>query len=143
MLRARQTGQPLADALGMDAQVIDDLAEIDQDANEYVPMEELKAEGGEAWQAILDDPTVGEQASSLHRDAEAMLGRMAGEDRVKPRGIVGLFPANADGDDIRVDGAITVEVFATDWNCPKYITPRYTAEQVAQAVSSSATQFDR
>ena len=57
MLRARQTGQPLADALGMDAQVIDDLAEIDQDANEYVPMEELKAEGGEAWQAILDDPT--------------------------------------------------------------------------------------
>jgi len=57
MRRARQTGQPLADALGMDPEVIEDLAEIDQGANEYVPMEELKAEGGEAWQAILDDPT--------------------------------------------------------------------------------------
>lgn len=57
MRRARETAQPLADALGMDPEIIDDIAEIDRDATEYVPMEELKAEGGEAWQAILDDPT--------------------------------------------------------------------------------------
>ena len=31
---------------------------------------------------------------------------------------------------IRSDGAITVEILATDWNCPKYITPRYTADEV-------------
>jgi predicted pyridoxine 5'-phosphate oxidase superfamily flavin-nucleotide-binding protein len=30
----------------------------------------------------------------------------------------------------RVDGVVTVEVLATDWNCPKYITPRFTEEQL-------------
>jgi hypothetical protein len=30
----------------------------------------------------------------------------------------------------RVEGLVTVEVAAFDWNCPKFITPRYTAEQV-------------
>ena len=33
---------------------------------------------------------------------------------------------------IRADGAITIEVVATAWNCPKYITPRFTEAQVAQ-----------
>lgn len=33
---------------------------------------------------------------------------------------------------IRADGAITIEIVATAWNCPKYITPRYTEAQVAQ-----------
>ena len=58
MLRARQTAQPLADALGMDPQVIEDLREIDAESNEYIPTEELKAEGGEAWQAIVDNPAL-------------------------------------------------------------------------------------
>ena len=31
---------------------------------------------------------------------------------------------------IRADGAVTIEVVATAWNCPKYITPRYTEAQV-------------
>lgn len=57
MRRARETAQPLADALGVDPEIVDDLAEIDQDANEYVPMEELKAAGGPEWQAVIDDPT--------------------------------------------------------------------------------------
>lgn len=56
MLRARQTAQPLADALGMDPQIIDDLREIDAENNQYIPTEELKAEGGEAWQAVVDNP---------------------------------------------------------------------------------------
>ena len=29
---------------------------------------------------------------------------------------------------------MTVEVVAFSWNCPKYITPRYTAEQVRSIV---------
>jgi len=57
MRRARETAQPLADALGMDPEIIDDLAEIDQGSSEYLPMEEIKAAGGAAWQAIIDDPT--------------------------------------------------------------------------------------
>jgi predicted pyridoxine 5'-phosphate oxidase superfamily flavin-nucleotide-binding protein len=32
--------------------------------------------------------------------------------------------------DLRIDGAITIEIAATSWNCPKYITPRYTTTQV-------------
>jgi predicted pyridoxine 5'-phosphate oxidase superfamily flavin-nucleotide-binding protein len=30
----------------------------------------------------------------------------------------------------RVEGIVTVEVVAFDWNCPKYITPRFTADEV-------------
>ena len=37
--------------------------------------------------------------------------------------------------DLRNDGAITIELLATDWNCPKYITPRYTQDQVNVAVA--------
>jgi predicted pyridoxine 5'-phosphate oxidase superfamily flavin-nucleotide-binding protein len=37
------------------------------------------------------------------------------------------------GIDGRMEALVTVEVVAFDWNCPKYITPRYTAEQVREA----------
>ena len=33
---------------------------------------------------------------------------------------------------IRPDGAITIDVVATAWNCPKYITPRFTEAEVAE-----------
>ena len=35
----------------------------------------------------------------------------------------------------RIEGLVTVEVTTFDWNCPKYITPRYTEEQVADFTS--------
>jgi predicted pyridoxine 5'-phosphate oxidase superfamily flavin-nucleotide-binding protein len=35
---------------------------------------------------------------------------------------------------VRNDGAITIKLLATDWNCPKYITPRFTEAQVAGAM---------
>ncbi|MEE9415894.1 MAG: pyridoxamine 5'-phosphate oxidase family protein [Acidimicrobiales bacterium] len=38
------------------------------------------------------------------------------------------------GSDVRDDGAITVVVLATNWNCPKYLTPRFTKEEVGEAV---------
>ncbi len=56
MKRARQTAQPLAEAMGVKPEVAADLAEIDAGSNEYVPLEELKAEGGEAWLALVNDP---------------------------------------------------------------------------------------
>lgn len=31
----------------------------------------------------------------------------------------------------RIEGLVSVEVVAFDWNCPKHITPRYTEAQVA------------
>lgn len=36
--------------------------------------------------------------------------------------------------DLRTDGAITIEVLATAWNCPKYITPRFTETEVRHAI---------
>ena len=33
----------------------------------------------------------------------------------------------------RLEGVLTVDVIAFDWNCPKFITPRFTAEDVRAA----------
>ena len=51
---------------------------------------------------ILEDPVVGEVARGLHRDAEAMLERIVSERWITAHGVVGLWPANAAGDDIAV-----------------------------------------
>jgi len=51
---------------------------------------------------ILEDDTVGEVATSLYADARAMLDKILAERWYEARGVVGLWPANADGDDIVV-----------------------------------------
>jgi broad specificity phosphatase PhoE len=43
--RARETAAPLCAAIGVDPVVVDDLAEFDRHATEYIPLEELKAVG--------------------------------------------------------------------------------------------------
>jgi 5-methyltetrahydrofolate--homocysteine methyltransferase len=55
-----------------------------------------------AYPAILDDRKVGAAARDLFRDAEALLERIVREDRLRAAGVVGFWPANADGDDIVV-----------------------------------------
>ncbi|MEZ5945755.1 MAG: methionine synthase [Hyphomonas sp.] len=62
------------------------------------------------YPAILDDDIVGEAATSLWRDTEAMMQRLVGEAWLKPKAIVGFWKANRDGDDIRLE---TGEVFHT------------------------------
>jgi len=52
--------------------------------------------------AILEDDVVGEAARSLYADAQAMLARIVEERWFEARGVAGLWPANADGDDIIV-----------------------------------------
>ena len=64
LLRARQTAAPLLKRLGLEAQIVPDLAEIDRDSDTYVPMEELKNSGGEEWQSIIADP------DSMHGDVD-------------------------------------------------------------------------
>jgi len=49
---------------------------------------------------ILDDGIVGAEARSLFADARALLRRIIDERLLTARGVVGLFPANAVGDDI-------------------------------------------
>jgi 5-methyltetrahydrofolate--homocysteine methyltransferase len=54
------------------------------------------------YPAILDDPVVGEAARSLWRDAQAMLDRIVRERLLTARAVVGFWPANAVGDDVRL-----------------------------------------
>ncbi|MCP1728532.1 5-methyltetrahydrofolate--homocysteine methyltransferase [Natronospira proteinivora] len=61
-----------------------------------------------AWQLkasyprILKDPDRGEVARQLFDEARAMLDQMASERWLRPRGVVGLFPAGARGDDVLI-----------------------------------------
>ncbi|HKR88378.1 MAG TPA: methionine synthase [Phenylobacterium sp.] len=49
---------------------------------------------------ILEDEEVGEAARDLFKDAQAMLAKIIQEGLLEARGVVGFWPANADGDDI-------------------------------------------
>ena len=51
---------------------------------------------------ILQDEVVGEQATSLFADANAMLDRVIASGSLKAKGVIGLFPANRVGDDIEI-----------------------------------------
>ena len=49
---------------------------------------------------ILQDPVVGNEAKKLFADAQALLGKILAEKRIRARGVMAFFPANAEGDDI-------------------------------------------
>jgi 5-methyltetrahydrofolate--homocysteine methyltransferase len=52
--------------------------------------------------AILDDEKQGEAARQLFADAQAMLKKIIAENWFRPRAVIGFWPANAVGDDIRL-----------------------------------------
>jgi 5-methyltetrahydrofolate--homocysteine methyltransferase len=54
------------------------------------------------YPAILADDKYGAAARALFDDAKAMLDRIVGENWFAARGVVGFWPANAEGDDIVV-----------------------------------------
>jgi len=64
-----------------------------------------------AWQlkgrfpAILQDTDKGEEAAKLYADAEAMLEQLIQEGWLRAKAVVGLFPANAIGDDVELKDA--------------------------------------
>ncbi len=84
------------------ARVVDDwdLAEIARyiDWTPFFQTWELKG----VYPKILDDPAQGEAARALFADAQAMLQRIIGEKWFGPRAVVGFWPANSAGDDIRL-----------------------------------------
>jgi 5-methyltetrahydrofolate--homocysteine methyltransferase len=55
-----------------------------------------------SWPTILDDPVVGDQARQLLADARVLLDRIVRERRLRARAVVGLYPANAVGDDVEL-----------------------------------------
>jgi 5-methyltetrahydrofolate--homocysteine methyltransferase len=54
------------------------------------------------YPAILDDAKYGAAARNLFDDAKAMLGPIVQEQWLRAQGVVGFWPANAQGDDILV-----------------------------------------
>jgi 5-methyltetrahydrofolate--homocysteine methyltransferase len=57
-----------------------------------------------AFPDILNNPTSGPAARKLYEDAQAMLDTIVDEGWLRANGVVGLFPANAVGDDVEVYG---------------------------------------
>ncbi|GAA5111243.1 methionine synthase [Haloechinothrix salitolerans] len=51
---------------------------------------------------ILNNPSTGEAARKLYDDAQAMLDKLIEEKWLTANGVIGLFPANAVGDDIEL-----------------------------------------
>ncbi|HTM78057.1 MAG TPA: vitamin B12 dependent-methionine synthase activation domain-containing protein, partial [Devosia sp.] len=51
---------------------------------------------------ILEDEKQGPAARQLHEDAQVMLKQVIAEKWFEPRGVIGFWPANAVGDDIRL-----------------------------------------
>jgi 5-methyltetrahydrofolate--homocysteine methyltransferase len=71
----------------------------------------------QAWEmrgkypAILDHPDKGEEARKLFRDAQALLDELEASGAVRPKGMLGLYPATRKGDDIEIthpDGLFTL-----------------------------------
>jgi 5-methyltetrahydrofolate--homocysteine methyltransferase len=52
--------------------------------------------------AILNDPQTGEAARSLFADAQVMLRQIVSESWFSARAVIGLWPANSEGDDILI-----------------------------------------
>lgn len=51
---------------------------------------------------ILQDPVIGEEATKLFHDASSLLYEIISRNMLEARGVVGIFPANAVGDDIEL-----------------------------------------
>jgi 5-methyltetrahydrofolate--homocysteine methyltransferase len=70
---------------------------------------------------ILNNPTTGETARKLYDDGQDMLDRLIKEKWLTANGVIGLFPANAVGDDI--------EVYADDRRTDVRVTLRNLRQQ--------------
>jgi 5-methyltetrahydrofolate--homocysteine methyltransferase len=70
---------------------------------------------------ILTDPVVGEAASNLYADARRMLKSLIAEAWLTARAVLGVFPANAAGDD--------VEIYASEARGPTLTTLNFLRQQ--------------
>ncbi len=84
MLRAQQTAAPLAERLGLDVEVLDDIKESDHRSRSYVPAEEIRA----------DDPDTAHYFEGDLMDTIFSDGYQSFEDRVS-RGFQHIIDTNA------------------------------------------------
>ncbi|HSG68108.1 MAG TPA: vitamin B12 dependent-methionine synthase activation domain-containing protein, partial [Bacteroidales bacterium] len=52
------------------------------------------------YPAIFDDPVKGEEARKLFDDGQLMLKKIISEQMLRAEGVIGFYPAQADGDDV-------------------------------------------
>jgi broad specificity phosphatase PhoE len=52
--RAVDTAAPIATSCGVEIEVVDDLIEYDNNSDHYIPMEEMRLNKDERWQAMVD-----------------------------------------------------------------------------------------
>ena len=97
---------------------------------------------------ILNDELQGEEARKLYADANRMLDRIADEKMVQANGVLGIWPANADGEDIVVfeDETRTKEIgrfyHLRQQEVRKHGSPNYClADFVAPIKSGTADYF--
>jgi 5-methyltetrahydrofolate--homocysteine methyltransferase len=72
--------------------------------------------------AILEDEVVGEATTSLYKDAQAMLAKIIDEKWLTARAVIGLFPANRDGDD-------DIAIYADDSRSDRLATLHHLRQQ--------------
>ena len=60
-----------------------------------------------SYPKILKDPTRGEEASKLFADAQAMLKKIIDEKWLRAAAVIGIYPANAIGDDISLSPTLS------------------------------------
>ncbi|MBU3034526.1 methionine synthase [Tritonibacter mobilis] len=116
------------------AQVVEDwdLAEIARyiDWTPFFQTWELKG----VYPRILEHEKYGEAARALLKDAQAMLGQIISEQWFKPRAVVGFWPANRHGDDIRLFTDETrAQEFATLYTLRQQTSKRKNSPNLAMA----------
>ena len=71
LLRARQTAAPIEVTTGLNAGVIDGVAEWDRHASSYIPVEQLRVEAPEVWRALASG-----DLAALGIDVDDFVGRV-------------------------------------------------------------------
>lgn len=83
--RALQTAEPMAHRRGLTVGVLDGAAEWDRNANEYIPVEELKAAGDPRWRDLANgtwtstEETFDQFRTRVVRDFEQVVAAHAGQ----------------------------------------------------------------
>jgi probable phosphoglycerate mutase len=91
LTRARQTAAPAAEKLGLTVDVHADLAEFDNGADFYIPIEEMVAEADPRlarWREIMAEPDMVGAVADFRRTATAAVGRVAA---AAPGGLAAIF----------------------------------------------------
>ena len=95
------------------------------------------------YPAILNDNKVGPEAKKLFADAQAMLTKLCEERWLKASAVIGLWPANAQGDDILVYGSEDRdEVVATFHGLRQQIARRKDSDRAHVALSDFVAPVD-